>query len=1370
MLNLKKLKTIMVALFTLILSCVSYAALAQVPVLNHPINSTTIFQTIPYFDWQDHVAEPYAGEYQIEISQDVNFTSITDTETIPAIISHYSTNIELVRGSTYFWRVRYGDAEGVFTDWSSVASFSLGQPHYIDVVETDDWSDIKTKLDEVVAYTTNNPGEAAELRFPVNGVFNLVQENYDPADRSTEYLFFLDGFFSGQTDQILDNVLIDGRGSSITIRAGGTNNNCGFFYLRKSNHVQLRNFTLDYENDSLRQYGGIISNLDKTTREFDVTVDHVVYNTFEEMADYADGYFLEATSHQKVGDKGTIYRMEDSWRNAKTGPNTYHFTAGNAEWSRYQGELKNGDYFVTSHRGGDLISLFGTNTDTVVNNLMSLSSRGVLFISRVEPGDPNKWTRSIGNSFLRSANRFMGSSSGGVNDKTLGSWYEDNRYEYTRDDAFHNGEHAGSEAVVLNNTMIGAFRNSLWVQADRSWTQGNTTELGGELGMQLGGAGQVTAGSRLELLNHAIVKNNTIRKSRKAGIHVRTNTDFFPDLEVGFKNQGLILTGNTVEDHLSGQGMLLTALANSEVSDNVVQSTQSQWQYYSDADQEIGISVGIDVEDNVSTSSHDLTGSGNLVTDSRISSNNHYLVFDPSTNISTQVNGAIVAGSQAPESVAHLQVLSDDSLITFDWPDSSDSNFSSYTLLRKHESESVFDIGAIATGLTSSEHSMPAPSIDNGYQYAVQVVDNQGRISTPAPFVDYCELSAKTFEHWDDAVTGVYSGVSTVNGNLSWDIKANNFEVALVNDSEMGSVSFARLNDLAIPGGSLVATDAHSASLPTALDVDEKVALQFKFKYDELTTLGRNETFVGVRSSGSGETMGLRFYSQTSNTAVKLIVNNKELDIVPAGQQVADQIWSVNLEFDKIDADTTLVKYRVESTEAVIASDEITVADALVSTSDIDQIYITVRQRSFSVVDGIQVSAGTMLDTTPPAAPTGLTQGTLINRGVNISWLEPSNTDVSFYRVYARISGESFAVALDDYPFTSGSIKGLTNASAYELYVTAVDFNGNESAASNSISFTTIPNSPVDVQITANDSFVTLDWAGNTDSTFASYSVYRSDISYREYQLLASNLTSSDYTDTAVTNGDSYYYKVLVADTGGNLSSYSAELSAIPGKGVFYENFDTTGVLTNEFNNSSALAVNNTWAINATNFVANILHNTPLLTNSFGRKNYDLVAGGLATATDRHTALLERVIDPISDTTVVKARIGFITLTTSGRAEARVLVFEQGGSDERYSITASAQTSSAPFKLGVNNSTLDIGNAGEQDTNAVWDVEMKFTRVGPNSTTVSYTIVKDGVVTYQGSGINLAAGLATETHLTNVGIELRQRAAIAIDEIHVSYE
>ncbi|UCH10733.1 MAG: VCBS repeat-containing protein, partial [Fidelibacterota bacterium] len=95
------------------------------------------------------------------------------------------------------------------------------------------------------------------------------------------------------------------------------------------------------------------------------------------------------------------------------------------------------------------------------------------------------------------------------------------------------------------------------------------------------------------------------------------------------------------------------------------------------------------------------------------------------------------------------------------------------------------------------------------------------------------------------------------------------------------------------------------------------------------------------------------------------------------------------------------------------------------------------------------------------------------------------------------------------------------------------------------------PAVPTGLTATADDQQVTLKWAANTEEDLVKYRIY-SGTSSPALTLIDSVVGSVSvppdtfYTDTDLTNGQTYYYRITAVDTAGNESGYSAEVSATP--------------------------------------------------------------------------------------------------------------------------------------------------------------------------------------------------------------------------------
>ncbi|MBN1477193.1 family 10 glycosylhydrolase, partial [Candidatus Sumerlaeota bacterium] len=118
---------------------------------------------------------------------------------------------------------------------------------------------------------------------------------------------------------------------------------------------------------------------------------------------------------------------------------------------------------------------------------------------------------------------------------------------------------------------------------------------------------------------------------------------------------------------------------------------------------------------------------------------------------------------------------------------------------------------------------------------------------------------------------------------------------------------------------------------------------------------------------------------------------------------------------------------------------------------------------------------------------------------------------------------------------------------------------------------TTPPAAPTGLAATGGDGQVSLEWNDNGESDLAGYNVYRSTTSGSGHtQINGSLVTSSNYVDSTVTNGTTYYYVVTAVDTSTNESGNSAEASATPTAGA-------TEVIVDNDDGSPAYTETGTW-------------------------------------------------------------------------------------------------------------------------------------------------------------------------------------------------
>jgi len=187
-------------------------------------------------------------------------------------------------------------------------------------------------------------------------------------------------------------------------------------------------------------------------------------------------------------------------------------------------------------------------------------------------------------------------------------------------------------------------------------------------------------------------------------------------------------------------------------------------------------------------------------------------------------------------------------------------------------------------------------------------------------------------------------------------------------------------------------------------------------------------------------------------------------------------------------------------------------------------------------------SAPTVSITSPSSGAT-YTAPASVTINASASDSDGTISSVKFYQGSTLLNTDTSS----PYSYTWSSV----SAGTYSLTAVATD-NDSATTTSSAVSITvnndtTAPAAPSGLTATAGNASVTLNWNDNSESDLTGYNVYRSTTSGSGYSKLNSSLlSSSDYTDVAVTNGITYYYVVTAVDTYSNESSYSSQASAMP--------------------------------------------------------------------------------------------------------------------------------------------------------------------------------------------------------------------------------
>jgi fibronectin type 3 domain-containing protein len=200
----------------------------------------------------------------------------------------------------------------------------------------------------------------------------------------------------------------------------------------------------------------------------------------------------------------------------------------------------------------------------------------------------------------------------------------------------------------------------------------------------------------------------------------------------------------------------------------------------------------------------------------------------------------------------------------------------------------------------------------------------------------------------------------------------------------------------------------------------------------------------------------------------------------------------------------------------------------------------------------LTVFPGSGSTVTAPSAPRSVA-ATAGDANVTLSWSPPADTGgspVTRYNVYRATTGSlALLGASTSAGYTDGTV---TNGRAYRYVVTAVNSTG-EGPASKEVSATpqsgvaSPPGIPGNVAANAGPGSATLSWSAPSDdggAPVSGYAIYRGASSGAETLLTTTGVTTQ-YADTAVEAGTTYYYQVSAVNSAGP-GQRSAEVSVTP--------------------------------------------------------------------------------------------------------------------------------------------------------------------------------------------------------------------------------
>ena len=184
---------------------------------------------------------------------------------------------------------------------------------------------------------------------------------------------------------------------------------------------------------------------------------------------------------------------------------------------------------------------------------------------------------------------------------------------------------------------------------------------------------------------------------------------------------------------------------------------------------------------------------------------------------------------------------------------------------------------------------------------------------------------------------------------------------------------------------------------------------------------------------------------------------------------------------------------------------------------------------------------------TPLVIPTGLTATAISSSQINLTWTDNSSSESGYKIEHSPVDNLHYTeVATVGPNVTAYSDTGLNEGTKYYYRVrasNAITISG-YSSAKNATTLFNIPVAPSGLTITTLQSAkIIIAWTDNSNNE-TGFKIQRKGATggYADLTTKGANVTS--YTDTAVTDGTLYYYRVCATNTAGD-SAYSNEVNGI---------------------------------------------------------------------------------------------------------------------------------------------------------------------------------------------------------------------------------
>lgn len=283
------------------------------------------------------------------------------------------------------------------------------------------------------------------------------------------------------------------------------------------------------------------------------------------------------------------------------------------------------------------------------------------------------------------------------------------------------------------------------------------------------------------------------------------------------------------------------------------------------------------------------------------------------------------------------------------------------------------------------------------------------------------------------------------------------------------------------------------------------------------------------------------------------VVSSKPVPAAPSGLKAASASYNgIKISWSKVGEANGYEVYRAPSSTGTYSKVGATTALLYTNTGLKTGIAYYYKVRSYKIVGSTKVYSefSSAITARPiPAVPTSLKAASTSYNSIKISWAAAGGA--SGYQVYRSTSSSGTYTLIGSTTATSYTSTGLTTNITYYYKIKSYNVDGSStlySSLSSATSTKPMPSVPASVKA-ASSSYTSIKVSWAAVSGASGYEVYKSTSKAGSYSKI-STTSAVSYTNTGLSTGKTYYYKVRAYRTVGGKKVYSSYCAVVSGKPV----------------------------------------------------------------------------------------------------------------------------------------------------------------------------------------------------------------------------